>query len=86
MPEGCADGREPPPPAAPAPPRASPARAEGADLPTELLTWPGCLLDFQALPPPCAPALAPRLTLPVLMLPVLMFVLRLTLMVLLPPP
>jgi hypothetical protein len=56
-------------------------------LPTELLTWPGCLLDFQAVPPPAGRVLAPppRLMLPVLMLPVLMLVLRLTLILALPP-
>ncbi len=38
----------------PLPLRASPARLDGDDLPTELLTCPGCLFDFHAEPPPCA--------------------------------
>jgi len=56
---------------------------EGAVLPTELLTCPGCLLDFQAVLPPAA--VLPRLMLPVLILPVLIFVLRLMLMLASPP-
>ena len=61
---------------------ASPARADEAVLPTELLTWPGCLLDFHAVPPPAGSWLAPP---PRLMLPVLMLVLRLMLMLASPP-
>jgi hypothetical protein len=85
-PPGWVEARAPPPPIEPAPPAPrSPGREALLFLPTELLTWPGCLLDFQALLP-LWPAPPPRLTLPVLMLPVLMLVLRLTLMLLLPPP
>jgi hypothetical protein len=51
-------------------------------LPTELLTCPGCLLDFQAVLPPAGSVLAPP---PRLILPVLMFVFRLMLMLALPP-
>jgi hypothetical protein len=55
-------------------------------LPTERLTWPGCLLDFQAVElPPLA--LVARDRSPPLMLrsPPWMLVLRLTLMFALPP-
>src|SRR5437867_977448 len=74
----------PPPAAAPPPGRASPTRDVVDGRAAPLLTCPGCLFDFHAVPPdpaPCEGRLTfPVLTLPRLMLPVLMFVLRLTVM------
>ena len=77
-PAPCVDARAPLPDPLP-----YPAPLVDAVLPTLLLTWPADLLDFhcdELLPAP------PRLTLPVLILPVLMLVLRLMLILLLPPP
>ena len=56
----------------PAPALALPGRVDEGVLPTLLLTWPACLLEFHAVEPLPEP---PRLTLPVLILPVLILVL-----------
>ena len=56
----------------PAPALALPGRVDEGVLPMLLLTWPDCLPELHALEPLPAP---PRLTLPVLILPVLILVL-----------
>jgi hypothetical protein len=86
-PLGCVEGRAPAlpyDPEPPAPPRASPTRPPaGAVFPIELLTCPGCLLDFHAELPLAGKVLAPPP--PRLIFPVLILVLRLMLMLALPP-
>ena len=70
----------------PATARVTDARRADGVLPTELLTWPGCLFDFHCVAAAAATAPAAAATGSMRLPPTLMLVLRLMLMLLLPPP